>query len=372
MKRAEKAIPVTRPSMPGYEEYCREIAGLWDSRWLTNMGSKHQQLQEELAGYLGVKYVELFTNGHLSIEMALQAQKLEGEVITTPFTFASTTHAILRSGLTPVFCDVDPITLCMDPAEIEPLITERTSAILPVHVYGNVCDVEAIEAVARRHGLKVVYDAAHAFGVKYRGRGIADFGDASCFSFHATKAFHTIEGGAVAFHNENFGQRLARLRNFGLDGQEDAREAGGNAKLDEFRAAMGICNLRHIDEEIARRRQRAERYREMLENVPGLRLAPVQPDATPNYAYFPVVFDEAVFGVGRDEVLAALAGQNISARKYFFPLTSEFSCYKGRFPSGRTPIARQASQRVLTLPLYPDLPPDIVDKICGIILSRKK
>lgn len=366
------AVNVTRTSLPAFEEYSAEIQGMWESRWLTNMGERHERLRGKLQDYLEARRIELITNGHLSIELALQAMNLTGEVITTPFTFASTTHAIARCGLTPVFCDINPVDFTMDASKIEPLITEKTSAILPVHVYGNVCDVEAVEAVAKRHKLKVIYDAAHSFGVKYKGRGIANFGDASCFSFHATKVFHTIEGGAVAFQDESLGQRLARLKNFGLDGQEDASEIGGNAKLDEFRAAMGLCNLRHIDEEIAKRKQAAERYRERLERASGIQLNPIQRGVTPNYAYFPAVFDEKVFGAGRDEIQTKLASHAIYARKYFYPLTSEFSCYKDRFDSALTPVAKQVSRRILTLPLYPDLPLDVVDRICDIILSCKK
>ncbi len=365
-------INVTRTSLPAFEEYCAEIRDMWESRWLTNMGGKHQELQAQLAEYLGADRLELLTNGHMAIELSLQAMGLSGEVITTPFTFASTTQAIVRNGLEPVFCDINPTDFTMDASKIESLITEKTSAILPVHVYGNVCDVEAVEAVAKRHKLKVIYDAAHSFGVKYKGRGIASFGDASCFSFHATKVFHTIEGGAVTYPDIAFGQRLARLKNFGLDGQEDASEIGGNAKLDEFRAAMGLCNLRHIDEEIAKRKQVAERYRERLESASGIQLNPIQRGVTPNYAYFPAVFDEEVFGAGRDEIQTKLASYDIHARKYFYPLTSEFSCYKDRFDSALTPVAKQVSRRALTLPLYPDLPLDMVDKICDIILSCKK
>jgi len=362
-------INITRSSMPPFEEYCEEIRGLWDSHWLTNMGAKHQQLQDELSRYLGVEYIDLLTNGHMSIELSLQAMRLQGEVITTPFTFASTTQAIVRSGLTPVFCDIDPVTFNMDPTKIEELITPHTCAILPVHVYGMPCDVEAIEQVAQRHGLKVIYDAAHAFGVRYKGRGIGSFGDVSCFSFHATKVFHTIEGGAACFRDEAFGQRLARLKNFGLDGSGDATELGANAKLNEFCAAMGLCNLRHVDKNIRLRKRAVERYRTHLEGVPGLLLAPILPDVQPNYAYFPVVFDETAFGASRDEVLKALAGHQIMARKYFYPLTSEFSCYRGRFDPGETPTAHQVSRRVLTLPLYADIEVDTIDRICEAVLN---
>jgi len=359
---------VTRSSMPPYEEYCEEIRDLWDSRWLTNMGDKHQQLQAELAQYLGVTHLNLLTNGHMALELSLQALGLEGEVITTPFTFASTTQAIVRSGLTPVFCDIDPFTFNLDPAKLETLITPRTCAILPVHVYGTPCDVENINQIAKQHNLKVIYDAAHAFGVIYRDRGIAFFGDVSCFSFHATKVFHTIEGGAVSFRDEAFGQRLIRLKNFGLDG-EDATELGANAKMNEFCAAMGLCNLRHVDEDIQRRKRAVKRYRAHLECVPGLQLAPLLPDVQSNYAYFPVVFDETVFGADRNEVLKVLESRQIMARKYFYPLTSEFSCYRGRFDPSKTPVARQISRRVLTLPLYAEIEDKTIDRICEVVLS---
>lgn len=364
-------VNVTRSSMPPFEEYCAEIKEFWDSRWLTNMGVKHRQLQAELAAYLGIGHIDLLTNGHMAIELSLQALGLEGEVITTPFTFASTTQAIVRSGLKPVFCDIDPITFNLDPAKIEALITPRTCAILPVHVYGTPCDVEVIGGIAARHGLKVLYDAAHAFGVQYRGKGIGDFGDVSCFSFHATKVFHTIEGGAVCFHDEVFGQRLACMKNFGLDG-EDAPVLGANAKLNEFSAAMGLCNLRYVGDNIQRRKQAAERYRAHLGGIPGLQLAPVLPEVQPNYAYFPVVFEEAVFGADRDEVLKTLSEHQIMARKYFYPLTSELSCYHDRYDPGETPVARQISRQVLTLPLYADIEMETVDRICEIILSCRR
>lgn len=365
-------VNVTRSSMPGLEEYCEEIKDLWESRWLTNMGAKHEALRSALAEYLGAANLELVTNGHLSLELALQALELEGEVITTPFTFASTTQAIVRGGLTPVFCDIDPVTLTLDPAKIEPLITARTSAVLPVHVYGTVCDVEAIDRVAKAHGLKVLYDAAHAFGVRYKGRGIGAYGDAACFSFHATKVFHTVEGGAAAFQNEALGKKLAQLKNFGLENPEDAESIGGNAKLDEFRAAMGLCNLRHLGGELAKRRLVAEHYRARLEGVPGIRLKAAQPEAESNFAYFPVLIDGAVFGADRDGVKAALEARGIHARKYFYPLTSAFSCYRGRFDPGDTPIAERAARQVLCLPLYPDLPLKTVDQICDIILDCRK
>jgi len=365
-------INVTRSWMPPFEEYCGEIRELWDSRWLTNMGVKHWQLQEKLAGYLDAPHMDLLTNGHLSLELSLQALELEGEVITTPFTFASTTQAIVRSGLTPVFCDIDPVTLTMDPAKIEALITERTCAIVPVHVYGNFCDVEEIEKIAQKHGLKVLYDAAHAFGARYNGRGAGAFGDVSCFSFHATKVFHTLEGGGSCFRDADFGERLARLKNFGLSDPETVTDVGGNAKLDEFRAAMGLCNLRYVDREIEKRAHVEEAYRRSLSGVPGIRLKAVQPEVQSNHAYFPVLFDGAVFGADRDQVQAALGEQGIMARKYFYPLTSTFPCYQGKFDLEETPEALKASQQVLCLPMYGDLPLETVEKICGIVLSCRR
>ena len=365
-------VNVTRSSMPPFEEYCQEIRDLWDSVWLTNMGAKHQRLQAGLARYLGVENLELLTNGHMAIELSLQAMELRGEVITTPFTFASTTQAIVRSGLTPVFCDIDPVTFTMDPAQIEALITDRTSAIVPVHVYGSVCRVEEIEGIAKRHGLKVLYDAAHAFGVRYKGRGIASYGDASCFSFHATKVFHTVEGGAACFRDGEVGRRLAMLRNFGLSGPEDAEAFGANAKLDEFRAAMGLCSLRHVDEALRRRSGAEERYRRRLEGTPGLTLKALQPDVQPNHAYFPVLFDEAVFGADRDRVMEALTAQGIAPRKYFYPLTSALACFRGRFDPGRTPVAERICRQVLCLPLYADLEDETVDRVCEIVLSCRR
>lgn len=367
-----KKINVTRSSMPSFEEYCAEIKDLWDSRWLTNMGQKHEELRIKLQEYLGTGHLELLTNGHMSIEVSLQTLGLSGEVITTPFTFASTTQAIVRNSLTPVFCDIDPVTFCMDPEKIEPLITEKTSAILPVHVYGNVCDVEAIEAIAKKYNLAVVYDAAHTFGVKYEDKSTANFGDVSCFSFHATKVFHSIEGGCACFQNGEFGARLAKLKNFGLAGQESVEEIGTNAKMDEFRAAMGLCNLRYVDGEIAKRKRVVERYRERLENIPGLQLNPVQKNVRQNFAYFPVVFHEEIFGANRNCVMDKLAENCIHARKYFYPLTSEFSCYKGKFEVQETPLAKEISRKVLTLPLYADLDLADVDRVCDIILNCKK
>lgn len=364
-------IMVTRSSMPDFEEYIDEIRGLWESRWLTNMGEKHQQFQASLKKYLAVENVELLTNGHMALELTLQAMNLQGEVITTPFTFASTTHAIVRNGLKPVFCDIDPITYTLDVNKLECLITDRTCAIMPVHVYGNICNVEEIERIAHKYGLKVIYDAAHTFGEEYKGHGIGNFGDASCFSFHATKVFNSIEGGAVCFKDNKLGETLYDLKNFGIHGPEEVAAVGANAKMNEFCAAMGICNLRHVDEEIGKRRVVVERYRSYLESVDGIQLNVIQPEVKSNYAYFPVIFEEKVFGASREEVFDKLSENNIVARKYFYPLTNTFSCFHREYDVNETPVALHISNRVLTLPLYADLPLNDVDRICEIVLSCK-
>lgn len=365
-------INVTRSSMPTYEEYCEEIKDLWGSHWLTNMGEKHQKLQKQLINYLGVENVELMVNGHMSLELIIQAMGLKGEIITTPFTFASTTHAIVRNGCEPVFCDINPIDFTIDVSKIESLITDRTCAIMPVHVYGNVCNVEEIERIANKYGLKVIYDAAHTFGVRYKGKGIATYGDASCFSFHATKVYNTIEGGAVCFQEPELGQKLCRLRDFGIRDAEVVDGIGSNAKMNEFAAAMGLCNLRHIDTEIDKRARIVKRYRERLDGVDGIQLSPIQNDVKPNYAYFPVIFNERTFGASRNEVANALNLQGINARKYFYPITNSFECFHGKYDTSKTPVALNISLRVLTLPLYADLSLEEVDSICDIILSCKK
>jgi len=359
-------IQVTSSSMPELEEYIEEIKGLWDSHWLTNMGIKHKQLEVDLKDYLDTSNITLFTNGHLALECAITAFNLAGEIITTPFTFASTTHAIVRNGLEPVFCDINSDDYTMDTDKLEGLITDKTSAIIPVHVYGNICDIDEIENLAKKYNLKVIYDAAHAFGVTVNGESVANFGDASMFSFHATKVFHTIEGGAVTYKDGSLSKKLNDLKNFGITGPESVEYVGGNAKMNEFQAAMGICNLRHIDDEIAKRKIVVERYIGRLSSVKGIKLCKPQTGAKSNYAYFPVVFDG--YKMSRDEVFEKLKAENIYARKYFYPLTNSFECYMGRFDVGKTPVAKYVADRVLTLPLYADLALDDVDRICDIIL----
>ena len=358
-------IPVTRSSMPPFEEYAAEIRDLWDSRWLTNMGKKHQQLAAALKDYLNVPDITLFANGHLALEYAINFFALEGEVITTPFTFASTTHAIVRSGLKPVFCDINAADYTIDVHKIESLITENTCAIMPVHVYGNICNLAVIESVAARYHLKVIYDAAHAFGVMVNGTGIGSFGDISMFSFHAAKVFNTIEGGALTFKDADLQHRLQAMTNFGITGPESVAYIGGNAKMNEFQAAMGLCNLRHIDDEIRKRGEVAARYMAHLAGTRGLKLPRIQPGVRSNYAYFPVMFEG--YKKTRDEVCEELQANGILPRKYFYPLTSGFACYADRFNPDDTPVARDTAARVLTLPLYADLSSADVDRICEII-----
>lgn len=362
-------IFVTRSSMPSLEEFVEEISPLWDSHCLTNMGPKHKLFQKELREYLDTDNLELFTNGHMALELTIQAMELEGEIITTPFTFASTTHAIVRNGLKPVFCDIDPSTYTIDAEKIEGLITEKTCAILPVHVYGNICDVDEINCIARKHKLKVIYDAAHSFGETYRGEGVGNFGDASCFSFHATKVFNSIEGGAACYRDQTMGKVLGELKNFGIHGPEEVSAVGANAKMNEFCAAMGLCNLRHIEDDIEKRGIVAERYREHLEGVDGIRLNNIQKNVKSNYSYFPVLFDKKSFGTDRNYVFKKLEKNNIYARKYFYPLTNSFSCFHNVYDVKETPVALYISENILTLPLYPDLAFEDVDRICEIILQ---
>ncbi len=358
-------INVTRSTIAPFEEYAQEIRELWDSRWLTNHGVKAAALEAALKEKLGVEQLELFTNGHLALEARLRAMGLEGEVITTPFTFASTTHALVRCGLTPVFADIRREDCTLDPDAVERLITERTCAILPVHVYGSLCDPR-LEEIARKHGIPVIYDAAHAFGASRDGVSSAQMGYASMFSFHATKVFNTIEGGAIATGDAALAARLRLERNFGLESEDCIPVAGGNAKMNEFQAAMGLCNLRHLEDAIAQRKRVCESYRRQLEGVPGLRFLPPQPGVTSNYAYLPVFFKDQPT---RDRVGEGLAKRDIFARKYFYPLTSAMDCYRGMpgFDPSLTPVAQEAAATVLTLPLYPELSDDQVAHICAAL-----
>ena len=364
----EKKIFVTQSSMPEFEDYCNKIKKIWDTHFLTNNGPMHQELEKAIKDYLKVDNVTLFTNGHLALENALQCLDLKGEVITTPFTFVSTTHAIKRTGLTPVFCDINPKDYTIDVDKIEDLITDKTCAIMPVHVYGNICNVERIAEIAKKHNLKVIYDAAHAFGVRYKNKSIAEFGDISMFSFHATKVFNTIEGGALVYKNAQYIQKLNNLKNFGIIDEEHVDYIGGNAKMNEFQAAMGLLNLEQLDGNIQKRKEIVLKYRELLEKIKGIKLTEEQQNVISNYAYFPIVITDG-YGLSRNELYDLLKSHNIYARKYFYPISNEYECYSDC--KGETPIAKDISNRVLTLPLYADLELDDVNRICEIIRRRK-
>ena len=364
----DKKINVTRYSMPSYEEYCDEIKSIWDTVHLTNMGPIHNRLKDRLKEYLKVSNIELFVNGHLALYCAIKALGLKGEIITTPFTFASTTNAIVQAGCTPVFCDVkDDYTI--DESKIESLITEKTVAILSVHVYGNICAVDEIQEIADRHGLRVIYDAAHAFAVEYNGKGIAEYGDVSMFSFHATKVFHTIEGGALCFKDPSLAEKIAQHRNFGISG-EDLVCFGSNAKMNEFQAAMGICNLRHIEEELDSRKLAFDRYNQLLDKIDGITLLPICKPIKQNYAYYPILIDKEKFGIDRDTLCQKLNEQGIFARKYFYPLVSENKEF-AEAKSADTPKAKLFSRNVLCLPMYAHLDMSDVERICDVILKNQ-
>lgn len=353
--------------MPTYEEYCEEIKDLFKTRWLSNRGDKHHLLHKQLETYLKAKNLALFANGHLALEIAIDAFDLDGEVITTPYTHVSTTHCIVRNGLMPVFCDISEKDCNINAEQIEDHINEKTVAIVATHVYGYVCDVHEIERIAKKHNLKVFYDAAHAFGVTVGDRGVATFGDAAMFSTHATKVFQTIEGGVVAFNDDSVFSKINPLTNFGYTSQETIDYIGTNARMNEFEAAMGICNLRYIDGQIAQRKKATERYLEHLQNVPGIKLLEEQKGVRHNYSYFPAIFDG--YKVTRDEIQEKLKKENIFARKYFYPLTNDTGCYRDKYGSARTPVATHVADRVLSLPLYSDLTIEDVDRICKIVLS---
>lgn len=365
-----KEIYVTRSSMPPMEEYVDMIRTIWDSHRMTNMGNYHKELESRLCDYLGVQQVSLMVNGHMALELAIQVMNFPkgSEVITTPFTFISTTHAILRNGLEPVFCDVkDDYTI--DEEKIEELITEKTVAIVPVHVYGNICNVEKIQEIAFKYDLKVIYDAAHAFGETYKGEGVATFGDCSIFSFHATKVFNTIEGGAVCFSNRDMYERLYNLKNFGIRSEELVVSVGANAKMNEFAAAMGLCNLKYIESNIARRKELVTLYEEKLKGCSGIVLNPHNSEVTLNYGYFPILLPEEE---KRNWVYDALKREGIHTRMYFCPLTSDQVCFKNKYKYVRLDKARDFSKRVLVLPLYPELAEEVVERVADVILRLER
>lgn len=361
-------ILVTQSSMPPYEEYIEAIKPLWESHWLTNMGTYHKRLEEALKEYLGVPELSLMVNGHMALELAIQSFDFpEGsEVITTPFTFISTTHAIVRNRLKPVFCDVKEEDGTIDETKIEDLITEHTVAIVPVHVYGNVCNVEEIQRIADKYNLKVIYDAAHAFGVTYKGKGIGNYGDASIFSFHATKVFNTIEGGAVTFSDHKMYEKLYNLKNFGIRGEELVTSVGANAKMNEFCAIMGLCNLKHLDEALKNRQERYDYYRQGLEKVKGISFFATNTEATNNFAYFPIIIEDD-YGITRDEIYDKFHESNIYARKYFYPITADQACFRNKYKNNKLDVARYISQRVLILPFYEKMQIGTIDTIIQIL-----
>ncbi len=363
-------ITVTSPLLPNLDELHQLLQQIWDSRWITNMGSMHEQLEQALAQYLGVEYISLFTNGTLPLITALQALELtQGEVITTPYSFVATTHSIWWNGLKPVFVDIDPRTGNIDPDKIEAAITERTVAIMPVHVYGQPCDVERIDAIAKRHNLRVIYDAAHAFGVRKDGESILRWGDISTLSFHATKVFNTIEGGALICHSREMKEKIDHLKNFGFEDEVTVVAPGINSKMDEVRAAYGLLNLRQVDAAIDARRQVAIRYREALRDVPGIRCLDEQPDVRYNYSYFPIFVDDAEYGMTRDALYEKLKANNIFGRRYFYPLISTFAPYN-TYPSAAAanlPIATRLADQVLCLPMHHALTPDDIERVIEVI-----
>ena len=362
-------INVTRPSMPPFEEFCKEIKPLWETRWLTNYGDIHNKFEDSVKKYLEVKNVSLFVNGHAALEAAISVFnfKTGSEIITTPFTFVSTVNAIVRNGLKPVFCDIDKYDFTIDETRIEQLITKKTVAILGVHVYGNICHIEAIDKIAKKYNLKVIYDAAHAFGIKYKGIGIGNFGDISMFSFHATKVFNSIEGGCLTYGVSSFHDLLYAGNDFGLvNGGERCISIGNNAKMNEFQAAMGFCNLKYVDDNIISRKRVVDLYKSRLHGIPGIYICDNQDGVASNYSYFPIIFIN--YKYTRDQIKQKLEENDIGSRKYFYPLISNFECYK-HFKHGDTKNADFLSERVLSLPLYPELSDDEVNLICDIILN---
>jgi dTDP-4-amino-4,6-dideoxygalactose transaminase len=362
---------VTRPVLPDPEAFSRRTAGLFESHWLTNAGPLACELEERVAEQLGVPRCATFSSGTTALLTALRALELEGEVITTPFTFPATPHCIEWNGLTPVFADIDPDTYCLDPARVEERIGPRTSAILPVHVFGNPCDVEAFAGIAERHDVKIVYDAAHCFGVRHHDRPIGAYGDCSALSFHATKVFHTAEGGAVMTPDPALHERLTLLRNFGIVSEDEVRGVGLNGKLSELHAAMGLLVLEEIDAEIARRARLSALYCESLGELPGVRLQRFADDTVRNYFNFTIEIEADAFGLSRDEVHRALRAEHVVARKYFHPLCTENACYAD-LPSaspGALPHAERLSSRILSLPLYGELGEEAVLGIAEVVAA---
>ena len=362
-------ITVTSPLLPNLDEFTESLKEIWESKWITNNGQFHQKLEAALAEYLKVPYVSLFTNGTLPLLTALQALRITGEVITTPYSFVATTHALWWNGIKPVFVDIDPSTGNIDPQKIEAAITPRTTAILPVHVYGKPCDTEAIQAIADKYGLKVIYDAAHAFGVEVNGESLLNAGDMSTLSFHATKVFNTIEGGAMVMHDEKTKQRIDYLKNFGFANEIEVVGPGINSKMDEIRSAYGLLNLKQVDAAIAARQKVAVAYREALRNVDGISFWDDMPGVRHNYSYFPIFVDAEKYGMTRDELYMKMKDQGVWGRRYFYPLISEFSTYRGlesSYPEN-LPNAHMMADTVICLPMHHALTEEEIDKIIMVI-----
>ena len=366
----DNKILVTQSSMPPYEEYIEAIKPLWDSHWLTNMGVYHQTLETELKRYLDVPEISLLVNGHMALELAIQSfQFPEGaEIITTPFTFISTTHAIVRNKLVPVFCDVKESDGTMNPDKIEPLITDKTVAILPVHVYGNVCDVESIKQIAEKYDLKIIYDSAHAFGVRHKGVGIGNYGDVSVFSFHATKVFNTIEGGAVVCKNHELYEKMYNLKNFGIQGEEEVGYIGANAKMNEFCAVMGLCNLKRVDEAFASRKRVYEKYNNAIAEIDGI-VSLINKKEEMNYSYYPILVEDS-YGCSRDELYNRFREEDIYVRKYFYPLTIDCDCYRDVYKKKHLKTASYLADRVLVLPIYEGLGDVDIKRVIDVIRSQ--
>ena len=366
----DKIITVTSPLLPPLEEFESYLRDIWERKWITNNGHYHQQLEKALAEYLDVPFVSLFTNGTLPLITALQALRITGEVITTPYSFVATTHALWWNGIKPVFADIDPATGNLDPNCIEALITPKTTAIMPVHVYGKPCDTEAIQAIADKYGLKVIYDAAHAFGVKVNGQSILCAGDMSTLSFHATKVYNTIEGGALVMHDEKTKKRIDYLKNFGFAGETEVVAPGINSKMDEVRAAYGLMNLKQVDAAIEARHKVAIRYREALRYVPGISFFDDMPGVRHNYSYFPIFVDAEKFGMSQDELYFKMKEENVLGRRYFYPLISTFSTYRA-LPSAapaNLPNAHRMADSVICLPMHHELSEADIERVLNQII----
>ena len=363
-------ITVTSPLLPNLDEFTDSLKEIWESKWITNNGQFHQKLEAALAEYLKVPYVSLFTNGTLPLLTALQALRITGEVITTPYSFVATTHALWWNGIKPVFVDIDPSTGNIDPQKIEAAITPRTTAILPVHVYGKPCDTKAIQAIADKYGLKVIYDAAHAFGVEVNGESLLNAGDMSTLSFHATKVFNTIEGGAMVMHDEKTKQRIDYLKNFGFANEVEVVGPGINSKMDEIRSAYGLLNLKQVDAAIAARQKVAVAYREALRNVDGISFWDDMPGVRHNYSYFPIFVDAEKYGMTRDELYMKMKDQGVWGRRYFYPLISEFSTYRGLESSRpeNLPNAHMMANAVICLPMHHALREEEINRIIDCII----